>query len=69
MLAEHDRLPARLAAAEIGGRRDPAFHAAVDARFEAIADAEPERVRRIDASGDPGAVTARLVDALTDLIA
>lgn len=51
----------------IGGR-DAAYHAAVASAFEAIAAAEPDRVRRIDARGTPEEVTARLIDALADLL-
>ncbi|MFZ5704021.1 MAG: dTMP kinase [Pseudomonadota bacterium] len=51
----------------IGGR-DAAYHAAVASAFEAVAAAEPERVRRIDARGTPDEVTARLIDALADLL-
>lgn len=51
----------------IGGR-DAAYHAAVASAFETIAAAEPDRVRRIDARGAPEEVTARLLDALSDLL-
>ena len=51
----------------IGGR-DAAFHAAVAAAFERFAQAEPARFRRIDAGGGVEAVTARLVEALADLL-
>ena len=51
----------------IGGR--PAvYHVAVDAGFAAVAAAEPERVRIVDASGAPADVTARLLAALGDLL-
>lgn len=51
----------------IGGR--PAdYHRAVDAAFREIATREPERVRPIDASGTPEAVTARLMSAIEDLL-
>ncbi len=51
----------------IGGR--PAtYHRAVAAAFQAIADAEPERVRLIDASGTVDEVAARLVSAIADLL-
>lgn len=42
------------------------FHAAVNARFEALAVAEPERFRRVDASASPEQVTAALLAALDD---
>jgi dTMP kinase len=51
----------------IGGR-DSDFHDAVAAGFEALANAEPQRIRRIDASGPPEAVTQRLLDAIQDLL-
>ncbi|MAW99169.1 MAG: dTMP kinase [Sphingomonas sp.] len=48
--------------------RDSDFHRAVAAIFDSIADQEPERVRRVDASGDMESVTARLIAALDDLL-
>ena len=51
----------------IGGR-DPAFHAAVASAFEALAAAEPDRFRRVDASGGIDAVTVRALEALEDLL-
>lgn len=51
----------------IGGR-DGDYHAAVARGFAAQAAAEPERVRLVDAGGDAEAVTARLIDALEDLL-
>jgi len=51
----------------IGGR-EAAFHAAVAAAFERFALAEPDRFRRVDAGGGVEAVTARLLDALADLL-
>jgi dTMP kinase len=51
----------------IGGR--PAdYHRAVEAGFRKIAAEEPDRVRLIDASGTPSEVTARLLDAIADLL-
>jgi dTMP kinase len=50
----------------IGGR-DALYHQAVTEAFAAIAAAEPERVRLVDASGPPEAVTDRLVAELADL--
>jgi dTMP kinase len=47
----------------IGGR-DAAYHARVANGFAALATAEPERFRVIDALGDADAVTARLIAAL-----
>jgi dTMP kinase len=51
----------------IGGRPDD-YHHKVATAFELIAAEEPERVRLIDASGTPDDVTARLVDAIADLL-
>jgi dTMP kinase len=51
----------------IGGRPET-YHRAVAAAFQAIADAEPERVRLIDASGTVDEVAARLVSAIADLL-
>ncbi|HWV11857.1 MAG TPA: dTMP kinase [Sphingobium sp.] len=51
----------------IGGR-DAAFHAKVAAAFARFAGDDPARIRAIDASGHPEAVTSRLVDALSDLL-
>lgn len=51
----------------IGGR-DRVFHRAVAQSFADYAAAEPDRIRLIDARGEPEAVTARLLDTLTDLL-
>jgi dTMP kinase len=51
----------------IGGR--PAdYHHKVATAFRLIAAEEPARVRLIDASGAPNEVTARLLDAMADLL-
>ncbi|QNN65896.1 dTMP kinase [Sphingomonas rhizophila] len=50
------------------GSRPPSYHAAVDAGFRAMAAKEPNRVKLIDASGNPATVTARLLYALGDLL-
>lgn len=50
------------------GARDAGYHQAVSDAFTAIAAAEPERVRLVDASGTPEAVTERLMAALADLL-
>jgi dTMP kinase len=51
----------------IGGRsRD--YHHKVETAFRLIAAEEPQRVRLINASGTPGEVTSRLLDALKDLL-
>lgn len=51
----------------IGGRSSD-FHARVARAFDAFGDAEPDRVRKVDASGEPEAVTARLLAALNGLL-
>ncbi len=51
----------------IGGRSDD-YHRRVEAAFRLIAAEEPERVRLVDASGTPEQVTARLIDAIADLL-
>lgn len=48
--------------------RSPEFHEAVAAAFDRLAEADPTRIRRIDASGGTDAVTARLIDALADML-
>jgi dTMP kinase len=50
------------------GRRNAEYHSAVEEGFHALAEAEPERIRIVDASGTPEAVTARLLAALEDLL-
>ncbi|QDX25372.1 dTMP kinase [Sphingomonas suaedae] len=55
-------------AADRFGARGPDFHAAVAAQFRRIAEAEPDRVRLIDASGSMDDVTTSLMDALADLL-
>jgi dTMP kinase len=49
-------------------REEEAFFATVAAAYAALADAEPERVRRIDASGPPDAVAAAARAAVEDLL-
>ena len=51
----------------IGGRSAD-YHRAVETAFRLIAIEEPERVRLIDASGTADEVTARLLDAIADLL-
>ena len=48
--------------------RDAAFHAAVATGFDALAAAEPQRYRRVDALGPEEEVAARVLDALSDLL-
>jgi dTMP kinase len=50
------------------GARSTAYHAGVAAAFRAIAEAEPERFRIVDASGSPEEVTERLIGELGDLL-
>jgi dTMP kinase len=51
----------------IGGRPDD-YHRKVGAAFRIIAAEEPQRVRLVDASGAPNAVTQRLLEAIADLL-
>jgi dTMP kinase len=51
----------------IGGR-DADFHAKVRQAFHRFAEAEPDRVRIVDASGDAEHVTLRLLAELGDLL-
>ena len=50
------------------GRKAPAYHQAVADGFLRLAAAEPHRFRVVDAGGHPEAVTARLMEALEDLL-
>lgn len=50
------------------GARGADYHAAVARAFAALAEAEPARIRRVDASGDAEAVTARMLAQLADLL-
>ncbi|MCM8731416.1 dTMP kinase [Hephaestia sp. GCM10023244] len=56
------------AAADRFAARDGGFHDAVAAAFRGFAEREPERVRRIDASGAPDSVTEALLAGLADLL-
>src|SRR3546814_14840169 len=49
------------------GARDREFHRKVANAFRSYAKKEPDRFRLIDASGDAGDVTPRMIDALSDL--
>jgi dTMP kinase len=51
----------------IGGR-DADYHHKVATAFRLIAAEEPERVKLIDASGEPPEVTQRLLEAIQDLL-
>jgi dTMP kinase len=70
-------LDAAAAAARLGDRaggpdrmetKGAAYHARVAASFAALAEAEPERFRRIDAGGTAQEVTARALAAIEDLL-
>jgi dTMP kinase len=50
----------------IGGRGQD-YHGHVASAFRRLAAAEPQRIRLIDASGAPSAVTERLLGGLSDL--
>lgn len=50
------------------GARSASYHRQVHMAFHTLSIEEPERVRLIDASGGPEEVTARLLDALGDLL-
>ena len=51
----------------IGGRPRE-YHHKVETAFRLIAAEEPDRVRLVDASGTPEEVTARLLEAIADLL-
>ncbi|KQM93434.1 thymidylate kinase [Sphingomonas sp. Leaf22] len=55
-------------AADRFAARGDDFHRSVAATFDRIAATESDRVRRIDASGEVSAVTARLIEAIADLL-
>lgn len=48
--------------------RGHAFHAEVDAGFRSLAEAEPGRLRDVDAAGTEDEVAARVLAALDDLL-
>ena len=50
------------------GARDAAYHAAVNAAFDRLAEENPERFRVIDAAGASEEVTQRLLSTLEDLL-
>ena len=54
--------------ADLIGGRGADYHRGVADAFARLAAEEPARWRVIDASGDPGAVTARLLAAVEDLV-
>lgn len=51
----------------IGGR-NAAFHGKVRRAFQAFAEAEPQRIRLVDASGTANDVTTRLLAQIADLL-
>ena len=51
----------------IGGRPE-GYHQKVDLAFRQIAAEEPQRVRIVEASGEPDEVTRRLLEAIADLL-
>lgn len=50
------------------GNRSASYHHAVEESFQALAAAEPARIRAVEASGTPKEVTTRLLAALDDLL-
>lgn len=50
------------------GAKDEAYHAAVRERFELLATDAANRFVRIDGSGDPGDVHARIMQAIVPLV-
>ena len=64
---ERARMRDRGNADRIGGRDDD-YHRRVEQAFLTIAEAEPGRVRPIDASGSEAEVTERLLAAIADLL-
>jgi len=50
------------------GSRPEGYHQKVDLAFRQIAAEEPQRVRIVDASGEPDQVTQRLLEAIADLL-
>ncbi|MEA3012392.1 MAG: dTMP kinase [Sphingomonadales bacterium] len=54
--------------ADLIGGRGADYHRGVASAFRALAEAEPERYRMVDASGTADEVTGRLLTALEDLL-
>lgn len=65
--AERARARDTLGSDRIGGR-DADYHHKVELAFRLIAAEEPDRVKLVDASGEPEAVTERLLAAIADLL-
>ena len=63
-----ERASARDPEADRIGGRSVDYHRRVDTSFRTIAATEPDRVRLINASGSPENVTAKLVEAIADLL-
>ena len=63
-----ERASARDAEADRIGGRSADYHRRVETAFRTIAATEPNRVRLINASGSPENVTAKLVEAIADLL-
>ena len=63
-----ERASARDPEADRIGGRPVDFHRRVDTAFRTIAATEPDRVRLINASGSPENVTAKLIEAIADLL-
>jgi dTMP kinase len=66
--AAAERLGRRGGGADRIEARGTAFHGAVEAAFRALAEEEPDRFRRIDASGSEEAVTRHALAAIEDLL-
>lgn len=62
------RAAARSTETDRMGAKSADYYERVAARFREMATQEPTRFRVIDASGTPEAVTARILDALADLL-
>jgi dTMP kinase len=63
-----ERASARDPEADRIGGRSVEYHRRVETAFRTIAATEPDRVRLINASGSPENVTAKLVEAIADLL-
>lgn len=68
MVAEARRSARALERADRFEDRQRDFHAKVVAAFDALAAAEPDRFRSINAEGQASEVTSRLFDAVADLL-
>ena len=62
------RAAARSAPTDRMGAKSRDYYERVAARFRDLATQEPARFRIVDASGTPEDVTARILDALADLL-